>query len=72
MPHDTEQRSFGRGKVIKMDKEMSLEQCIAYITNGREYFISWETILKLLCELQKCREEKQISREMREDDRWEG
>lgn len=54
-----------------MDADMTLEQCIAYITGGQEYFISWETILKLLCELQKCREEKALTKELREDERWD-
>lgn len=63
-------KNSGKERVINMS-EMSLEQCIAYITEGREYFISWETILKLLCELQLCRQEKEFVRECREDDRWQ-
>lgn len=42
---------------------MTLEQCIQYITGGREYFISWETILKLLCELYVYRQNEQPTKE---------
>lgn len=50
----------------------SLEEIIQYITDGEVDYISWETILKLLCELQCYRDEKELRKQFREDDRWEG
>ena len=59
MQHVTQQRNFGKGRVINMRAKVEdIDTLIDDIKQGNVQCISWEIILKLLAELAKYREQE--------------